>query len=114
MSFRWKGDSLLKNMAKLNDRGIAALTLYGDVAAKKLEASAKTNRPWEDRTGRARQSLKGYTAWVGNEKLKVILSHGVDYGVYLELCNEGKYSIIMPTINKEGPEIMEGLKQILK
>ena len=29
-------------------------------------------------------------------------------------CNEGKYAVIMPTINKEGPAVMEGLKKILK
>ena len=79
----------------------------------KIEASAKANRPWSDRTGRARQSLNGDSEWVGN-KVRVSLSHGVDYGIWLELCNEGKYSIIMPTINKEGPAVMEGLKKILK
>ena len=113
MSFKWKTTTLIKNMAELDVKTKTAVGLYGDTVAKKLEASAKANRPWSDRTGRARQSLSGDSEWIGN-KVRVSLGHGVDYGVWLELCNEGKYSIIIPTINKEAPHIMKGLSKILK
>ena len=113
MSFKWKTNTLITNLADFDVKTKAAVGLYGDTVAKKLEASAKSNRPWTDRTGRARQSLNSGSELVGN-KVRVSLAHGVDYGIWLELCNEGKYSIIMPTINKEGPAVMEGLKKILK
>ena len=113
MSFKWKTNTLITNLADFDVKTKAAVGLYGDTVAKKLEASAKANRPWTDRSGRARQSLNGDSEWVGN-KVRVSLAHGVAYGIWLELCNEGKYSIIMPTINKEAPAVMEGLKKILK
>ena len=113
MSFKWKSNTIITNLTGLDAKTKASVGLYGDTVAKKLEASAKANRPWTDRTGRARQSLNSDSKWVGS-KVRVSLSHGVDYGIWLELCNEGKYSIIMPTINKEGPAVMEGLKKILK
>ena len=113
MSFKWKSNDIIANLAGLDDKVKASVGLYGDTVAKKLEASAKANRPWTDRTGRAKQSLNGDSKWVGN-KVRVSLSHGVDYGIWLEICNEGKYSIIMPTINKEAPSVMAGLSKILK
>ena len=113
MSFKWKTNTLITNLADFDVKTKASVGLYGDTVAKKLEASAKANRPWTDRSGRARQSLNSDSEWVGN-KVRVSLSHGVDYGIWLELCNEGKYAIIMPTINKEGPSILKGLEKILK
>ena len=113
MSFKWKTNTLIISLADFDVKTKTALGLYGDTVAKKLEASAKANRPWTDRSGRARQSLNGDSEWVGN-KVRVSLSHGVDYGIWLELCNEGKYSVIMPTINKEAPGVMKGLSKILK
>ena len=113
MSFKWKTNTILTNLADFDVKTKTAVGLYGDTVAKKLEASARTNRPWTDRTGNARNRLNGKSEWVGY-KVRVSLSHGVDYGIWLELCNDGKYSIIMPTINKEAPKVMEGLKKILK
>ena len=113
MSFKWKTNTILTNLADFDIKTKASVGLYGDTVAKKLEASAKANRPWTDRTGNARNRLNGKSEWVGN-KVRVSLSHGVDYGIWLELCNEGKYAVIMPTINKEAPKVMEGLKKILK
>ena len=113
MSFKWKTNTIITNLSELDVKTKASVGLYGDTVAKKLEASAKAYRPRSERTGRARQSLNGDSEWVGI-KVRGSLSHGVDYGIWLELCNEGKYSIIMPTINKEAPAVMEGLKKILK
>ena len=113
MSIKFDPSNMLNGLVDADLKMKSAVGLYGDTVAKKLEASAKANRPWTDRTGIARQSLNGDSEWVGN-KVRVSLSHGVFYGIWLELCNEGKYSIIMPTINKEAPKVMEGLKKILK
>ena len=113
MSFKWKTNTIVTKLADLDVKTKTAVGLYGDTVAKKLEASAKANRPWTDRTGNARNRLNSESEWNGN-KVRVSLSHGVDYGIWLELCNEGKYAIIMPTINKEGPSILKGLEKILK
>ena len=78
----------------------------------KLENWAKLNAPWTDRTTNARNGLaarSGRTAKVHY----IVLFHQVPYGIWLETRWSGKYAIIMPTIDKFGPEIMDTLQKIL-
>lgn len=112
MSFRFDARGL-KRLAEMELRTKAALGLYADTSAKKMESEAKTSAIWEDRTGAARQRINGSWKWQGNI-IRIELSHGVDYGIWLELCNEGKYAIITPTINKMSPKIIQGLDRILR
>lgn len=113
MSFKFDANNLIKGLAEREIKTRAALGLYGDTVAKKMEAHAKSNKPWTDRTGRAKQSLYSDSYWFGNV-VRVELGHGVDYGVYLEFCNEKRYAIIKPTIDKISPEAIRGLNKILK
>lgn len=57
--------------------------------AGQLEGYAKENAPWTDRTGHARQGIHGGVDSDGN-KFILYLSHGVEYGRYLEE-GTGKY-----------------------
>lgn len=113
MSFKFDASKLIKGLAEREIKTRAALGLYGDAVAKKMEAHAKTNRPWTDRSSRAKQSLYSDSYWFGNV-LRVELGHGVDYGIYLEFCNEKKYAIIKPTIDIISPQAIRGLNKILK
>lgn len=113
MSFKFNANDLLKGLAEREIKTRASLGLYADTVAKKMESHAKSNKPWTDRTGRAKQSLNSSWGWRG-DVARVELSHGVDYGVYLEFCNEKKYAIIKPTIDKISPEAIRGLNKILK
>lgn len=91
----------------------AALELYANTAALKMEADAKRNAPWTDRTGNARNSIQGGYGWDG-DKLVIILSGNVSYFVYLELANEKKYAILVPTTEKYTPEILSGFKKLVE
>ena len=113
MSFKFDANSLIKGLAEREIKTRAALGLYADTVAKKMETHAKSNKPWVDRTGRAKQSLNSSWKWVG-DVARVELSHGVYYGIYLELCNEKKYAIIKPTIDIISPQAIRGLNKILK
>ena len=113
MSFKFDANNLIKGLAEREIKTRAALGLYADTVAKKMEAHAKGNKPWTDRTGRAKQSLNSSWKWVG-DVARVELSHGVYYGIYLELCNEKKYAIIKPTIDIISPQAIRGLNKILK
>jgi hypothetical protein len=73
--------------------------------APKVEAYAKRNAKWRDRTGNARNGLRGVPE-SGRGNHKIILAHGVPYGIYLEVRFSGKYAIINPTLAAEGPEVM--------
>ena len=113
MSFKFDASNLIKGLAEREIKTRAALGLYADTVAKKMETHAKSNKPWVDRTGRAKQSLNRSRKWVG-DVARVELSHGVYYGIYLELCNEKRYAIIKPTIDIISPQAIRGLNKILK
>ncbi|MBP3930990.1 MAG: HK97 gp10 family phage protein [Peptostreptococcaceae bacterium] len=113
MSFKFDANNLIKGLAEREIKTRAALGLYADTVAKKMEAHAKSNKPWTDRTGRAKQSLNSSWSWRG-DVARVELSHGVDYGIYLEFCNERRFSVISPTINYIAPKAIKGLNNIIK
>jgi hypothetical protein len=74
---------------------------------------AKSNAPWTDRTGNARAGLRSYVTETKNNLFRIILSHGVYYGVYLEYYYEGRFAIILPTIEVYAPEIMRSFSGLL-
>lgn len=113
MNFKFDASNIVKGLAEREIKARAALGLYADTLAKKMEAYAKNNRPWVDRTGRAKQSLNSSWKWKG-DVARVELAHGVDYGVYLEFAHERKYAILKPTIDIISPQAIRGLNKILK
>lgn len=105
-------EDMLRGLAKCEDKSAIALLLYAQNGAMKLQNSARVNAPWTDRTGHARQRLTCETKVVDNG-FREELSHGVDYGIWLELAHEKRFAIIDPTIKKEGPEILNGFRRLL-
>jgi hypothetical protein len=73
--------------------------------AMELEMYAKFNAPWADRTGEARNGLTASVYEEGGE-IVLELAHSVDYGIWLELIQDGRFAIIMPTLEALGPRII--------
>lgn len=73
--------------------------------AAEIESYAQWNAPWEDQTGAARYGLTADVE-VDLGDPCITLSHSVDYGIWLELIQNGAYAIIMPTLETLGPEII--------
>lgn len=112
--FKMDISKLLNGLAEREIKTKAALGLYADTVSKKMESHAKTNYPWTPRSGRAHQSLHSEPPkWIGNT-IRCTLAHGVDYGIYLEFCNEKRYAIIKPTIDNITPSAIKGLQNIIK
>jgi hypothetical protein len=78
-----------------------------------VESHAKTNAPWTDQTGNARQGLRA-EAFRESDNMGIVLYHQVPYGIWLELANGGKYAIIDETIGVMGPQVMASLERILE
>lgn len=108
---RWES-SLVPQIEKLDPKMKAALTMYARTKANEYEAYMKANRKWTDRTNEAKNQLNAKVISSKNE-ITIVLSHGVDYGIWLELANEENYSIIKPTINSVGPTYFKGLTNIM-
>lgn len=113
MSFKFDASKLMSGLVERELKTKAALGLYGDTIAKKMESHAKTNYNWTPRSGAAHQRISGTSKWQGRV-VRVELSHGVDYGVYLEFCNERRYAVIKPTIEIMSPAAIRGLVNIIK
>ena len=113
MSFKFDANNIIKGLADRELKTKAALGLYADTVAKKMETHAKNNYKWTPRSGAAHQRLNSSWRWIGNTA-RVELSHGVDYGIYLEFCNEKRYAILKPTIDAISPQAIRGLNKILK
>ncbi len=70
-----------------------------------VESYAKTNAPWADRTGAARNGLTASVYLEGGE-IVLELAHTVDYGYWLEVIQEGRFATIMPTLEALGSKIV--------
>lgn len=84
-----------KNFLERKKAGLYALLQNW---AGQLEGYAKEHAPWTDRTGHARQSLHAGVEEQGDE-LILYLSHGVEYGIWLEVAHGGNYAIVRPTVD---------------
>lgn len=81
-------------------RHIAATVLAIQPLAGEAEGYMKENAPWENITRNARNSLAGEVQLQTSPRrtrISLKLSHGVEYGIWLELKNAGKYAIVRPT-----------------
>jgi hypothetical protein len=81
--------------------------------ANEIETWMKSNAVWTDQTGDARRELYSETFGLTNEAVVIILGHGVDYGVFLELANAGRYSVIFPAMDYFIPRIWDDVRRIL-
>lgn len=104
----------IKNLKNFTPKLKAALALDAQNIAYRMEAWARDNAPWEDRTAHAKLFLRSTVKWTNTNTLMIAMSHNVDYGVYLELCNEGKYAILEKTIQEFAPQFIEGWKKIVQ
>lgn len=82
-----------------------------DVKFNEMVNYAKQNAVWIDRTGNARNSIEAIDLSSG-DVVRFYLTIGVDYGIWLELCNDGKYRILQPTFTIYEPQIMKLLQKV--
>lgn len=85
-----------------------------DKYAPQIESWMKANAPWTDRTANARQALRADTEKLMRQSYEIVLGHGVEYGKWLELANQGRYAIIAPAIDHWTPIILAELRSLLK
>lgn len=110
--FSFDAKLLEQGLDALSGKSMAAVRMYVESAAVKLESYMKSHRAWTDRTGmaKARLTAKSQEVFGG---FRIVLAHGVSYGLWLELANEKRYAIIQPTILSQSSEVMEGFKNLM-
>lgn len=101
------------NIKKFDEKMRAGLLLITKQVAKNMQEWAKNNAKWTDQTGNARKGLTASAEWENYIELVVKMSHKVDYGIWLELAHEKKYSILQPAIEKYKNEFISEWEKII-
>jgi len=109
------GDRVIRNLLSWAERKRAATVALAQNWAGRLEGQMKSEQAsgsyWINRTHHALQRLSGQAS-VGRDAVRIVLAHGVDYGVYLELARDGQNAILGPTLNAAAPEILDSYRKV--
>lgn len=111
--FDYNESTLSAGLDKMATKLGAVVLMYASTKAIEIEAKMKQNRPWTDRTGMAKATLNTKVSQLSTNILRIVLAHGVDYGIWLELAHEKNYAIIGPTIEQEGPRLVSDLDNLM-
>lgn len=72
----------------------------------------KINAPWTDDTGAARSGLTATPSRMGSTH-ELLLAYSVNYGIWLEVANSGRFQILGPAMRVIGDKILSDLQYIL-
>lgn len=110
--FRWDA-SKFQNPKVMEDklrRAIYGICKYWDGP---VETHMKTKAPWTDRTSNARSGLAAQAVKESDDVYSIIMTYSVRYGIFLEVCNDGKYAIVKPTLVVYGPKVIAMTEKLL-
>lgn len=115
---RWQRapSELATAVERYGERVLQAVAAVAQYTATEMQNDAKATAAWTDRTGNARTGLFGTSeADFAAKVVTIYLSHGavIDYGVWLELANSGRYAVIMRTMQAHYEPLMAMLRNIL-
>lgn len=103
---------LSAKVARLGAAFTGAVDTLARATALEAERYAKEGAPWQNITGLARASLAG-TSSVSGASGEVVLAHGVDYGIWLELANGRAFGILPEALDHAVGYLDTGLNGLL-
>lgn len=109
----WDPSEFVQSCEQYRNKFLTSVLLICEIASTKMEAYAKSNAIWTDRTGNARQKLKGEAAWVSKDQIMIAVSHHMSYGFWLELAHGRKYKILEQSIEDNVEELFRALKRLV-
>ena len=102
----WDDRALLNRLQIAPARASRALTTIMAYHSPKATAYMRSNAKWKDQTGNARNGLFSQP-FSQHPKYGIIVAHRVPYGIWLEVRWSGRLSILDPTIQAQGVEVMQ-------
>lgn len=110
--FKWD-TSKFKSPSHMEDklrRSLFGICKYWDGP---VETHMNTKAPWTDRTGNARSGLAAQAVKEDDNVYSIIMTYSVNYGIFLEVCNDRKYAILVPTLLLYGPKVIGMTEKLL-
>jgi len=130
-------EGVAKAIEAYRERALAAVQAVAAYCGQEMQNAARSNAPWQDRTGNARSGLFfavdgfGLSPIVGKvgsvkggesgdktvisgskDRLILTLGHTMYYGKFLETSNGGRYAIVMSTIETNLPNLERMLREL--
>ena len=112
----WTSDTLTANFSQASNRAVQYLARTTEYYSFRSETYAKSKAKWTDRTGNARGSLSGtYEANISSNsaRFEITISHGMPYGIWLELRWNGKFAIINKTVENQGKAFFDTANRVM-
>lgn len=114
LNITWDDKALEADLQELDTRVKRAIAGTMLQLAPQVEAWMRNNAPWQDQTGNARSGLTARAEVVdGGTIARLVCSHTVPYGIWLEVRWSGRYQIIAPAVQRFGPEAMGMVGRLL-
>lgn len=111
-AFEIKLDALDYNLRHFDERAKRGIEASLEYQKGRSETWMRTNAPWTDRTTNARNGLFAVVVPLGESSWMLVLSHGVDYGIWLEVLGSGEYAIVRPAWLRANRETMQLLSKL--
>jgi len=100
------------NLSTFNERANKGITAAFEYQAPKSAGRMRSEAPWTDRTGNARNGLFTATKHSGTRH-SLLLAHGMHYGIYLEKDHSGRYAIVIPEIRRAADDLQRLMTKLL-
>lgn len=101
-------------LLEIKGRADGAIDGVFNNSAPYIEAEAKLNAPWRDRTGNARRTLYCGCSLKPLSKKRLAVVGQMYYSPSLELSYRGRYKILFPTVVRNSGDILHNVVRALK
>lgn len=107
-------DSAAAFLNALRTRSHKSILAGGAVRAKELEAEAKRDAPWTDRTGMARATLEGINTFTEDGNRYCIgVCGNQPYSPELENGHGRRYAILLPVMRRHYNDLLDEIRDII-
>jgi len=116
MAFKWTvapSDVLPQGYQKYTQAVYVTGNRVAESRAQKMLAWAKANHTWQNQTGAAEAGLNVDVNQAPGVVASITLAHGVDYGIWLEVANQGRFGVISMSIDTWGPIFMRDMQNMM-
>lgn len=112
VTIKFSEDTIGRAIGNYANKAGAIILLYAGTKAKQMQSYMQVRRRWMDRTGEAKRRLSARVSQPDSNTVRITCSHGVPYGIWLELAHNRRFSIIRETINQFSFQLLDGLNTI--
>lgn len=110
-SIKFDDSNMTRRLEEFDQRARDFIKRDVEVHTTQGELTMKTKAPWRDRTTDARRGLWA-DSQVNDHNINIEMGHAVEYGIYLEESNNGKFQIVMPTLIATARSFMQSLEHM--